>query len=69
MIKVPIVVGVLLVLLAFVYFVVPASSLPSWLPGYNPSLSRSDYKHGAGTLVAGAGLLAYVWFRGRGNSG
>jgi hypothetical protein len=59
--------GILLVVVAVVYFVVPASSLPGWWPGYDPTLARMHYKHGAGALVAGVGLLAYAWFRSRGN--
>jgi hypothetical protein len=58
--------GILLIVVAVVYFVVSASSLPVWWPGYDPTLSRMHYKHGAGALVVGAGLLAYVWFRSRG---
>ena len=64
--KVLSVAGVLLVVVAIVYFVVPASSLPHWCSGYDPTLSRMHYKHGAGALVVGVGLLAYVWFRSRG---
>ena len=58
--------GILLVVMAVVYLVVPANSLPPWWPGYDPTLSRMHYKRGAGALVVGAGLLAYVWFRSRG---
>jgi hypothetical protein len=62
--KVLSVIGVLLVIVAIVYFVFPANSLPEWLPGYDPGLSRIHYTHGAASFVAGAGLLAYAWFRG-----
>jgi hypothetical protein len=55
-------VGTALIVLAVVYLVTPASSLPAFLPGHDPALAKVHYKHGVGSLVLGLGLLAYAWF-------
>jgi len=52
------VLGVVLVLLSIVYFLTPANSLPSFLPGHDPSLAKIHLKHGWASLIAGVGLLA-----------
>jgi hypothetical protein len=56
--------GVLLVVLAILYFSTPAGSLPSYIPGYEAGSSRIHLKHGIGSLVLGLALFAFAWFRG-----
>lgn len=53
-------VGILFVLLAILYFAVPADSLPAWVPGADPNLTRHHFTHGVASLVVGGGLLAYA---------
>ncbi len=60
--------GVLLVLLAILYFSVPANEFAPWFPGYDPELTRVRFKHGILSLVVGAGLFGYAWYRSRGRS-
>jgi Na+/H+ antiporter NhaD/arsenite permease-like protein len=62
-----VVLGVVLVILAIVYFVEPAHSLPSFFPGH---LSASDSeanhhhsKHGIAALVVALGCFAFAWFQ------
>jgi len=50
--------GVILVLLSIVYFLVPANLLPWFLPGHDPALAKVHLKHGWGSLIVGAALLA-----------
>lgn len=55
--------GALCIGLAAYYWVTPASALPHYLPGYDPSIARVHFKHGLGALIVGAALLVWVWFR------
>ena len=55
------VIGVVLVVVAGVYLFTPANALPSFMPGYDPSLAKIHYKHGLGSLVLGVALLANAW--------
>ena len=62
--KVLSVVGVLFVLLALVYFFIPANELAEWIPGADPDLYRHHYTHGVASLAVGVGLLVYAGTRG-----
>lgn len=53
--------GVAFILLAVVYLAIPANSLPSFVPGFDPDLQKVHYKHGLAAFVVGAALLAYAW--------
>jgi hypothetical protein len=54
--------GVVLLVVAAVYFLVPADQLPSFFPGHETGLDRVRSKHGIASGVAGLVLLAAgVW--------
>ncbi|HSX40380.1 MAG TPA: hypothetical protein VLF68_02085 [Candidatus Saccharimonadales bacterium] len=55
--------GLLLVILAVVYFAMPASSLPSFVPGFDPTLTKHHYTHGVASLLVGLVLIAFWWFK------
>jgi hypothetical protein len=57
--------GVILVVVAAVYFLMPADSLPSFFPGHETGLMRVRAKHGMVSGAAGVVLLAVSWFLGR----
>lgn len=57
--------GVLLIIAAVVYFVMPADSLPSFFPGHEVGMARARVKHGVVAGLAGVVLLAIGWFVGR----
>jgi hypothetical protein len=57
-----VVVGVLLLVVAVVYFVEPASSLPAAMPGHEAGSSHHHVKHGIAALVVALALFAYAWF-------
>jgi amino acid permease len=57
--------GILLIIVAVVYFVLPADSLPSFFPGHVAGSSHMHYKHGIVAAVVGVILLAVGWFMGR----
>jgi hypothetical protein len=57
-----IVLGVLLLVVAAVYFLVPADQLPAFFPGHEAGVTRVHAKHGIVAGVAGLVLLALgVW--------
>ena len=57
--------GVLCIIVAVVYFVLPANQLPSFMPGYDAAVSHVHMKHGIAAAVVGVILLAIGWFAGR----
>ena len=57
------VVGVILIIIAIVYFVEPAKSLPSFFPGHEAGSSHHHVKHGIAALALGLACLAFAWFQ------
>jgi hypothetical protein len=59
------VLGVVLLVIAGVYFLVPADQLPSFLPGHEAGSMRVHVKHGFVSGVAGVVLIAIGTWKGR----
>ena len=59
------VLGLVLIVVAVVYFVMPADQLPSFMPGHEAGVARVHMKHGIVSGVAGVILLAAGWWMGR----
>ena len=57
--------GVVLLVVAAVYFLVPADSLPGFFPGHEAGVARMHTKHGVVSAVAGLVLLAAGMWMGR----
>ena len=57
-----VVLGVVFLALAFVYWTTPASALPSYLPGYDPAMAGVHFKHGLAALILAILLFIYTWF-------
>lgn len=57
-----IVVAIVLVVLAVVYFVTPANQLPSVLPGHTAHATRHHTKHGVAALGVAVVALIGAWF-------
>ena len=55
--------GVLFLVLAVVYWLTPAGTLPSFLPGFEPGGDHVHLKHALGSLVAALILFAFAWFQ------
>ena len=54
--------GVVLLVVAAVYFLMPADQLPGFFPGHEAGVTRMHTKHGIVAGVAGVVLLAAgVW--------
>lgn len=56
------IVGILLLVLAVVYFATPAKDLPGFIPGHQAGLTRHHMTHGAAALVLGLVAFAAAWF-------
>ena len=57
--------GAVCLVVAAIYFALPAESLPSFLPGYEPGMARIRMKHGIAATAAGVVLFAIGWWRSR----
>jgi amino acid permease len=60
-----IILGLLFLALAIAYFVIPAESLPSFLPGFEAGSARVHVKHGLASLVVAVVLFVIAWYAGR----
>jgi len=60
-----IVLAVIFAVVAVVYFVVPAGSLPSFFPGFEAGSPRIHVKHGVVSLAVAIVLFGIGWFAGR----
>jgi amino acid permease len=49
--------GVVLLIVAAVYFLVPADQLPGFFPGHETGVARMHYKHGIASVILGLVLL------------
>jgi hypothetical protein len=62
-----VIVGLLLIAVAIVYWAEPAKSLPSFFPGHvGASSSEANHhhvKHGIAAFLVGLACLAYAWFQ------
>jgi hypothetical protein len=59
------VLGLILAVVAIVYFVVPAESLPAFFPGFEAGSPRVHVKHGVVSAVAAVVLFGIGWWAGR----
>jgi hypothetical protein len=59
------VLGVILLVIAAVYVLVPADQLPSFFPGHEAGVTRVHVKHGAVSGVLGIVLIAAGIWMGR----
>jgi NADH:ubiquinone oxidoreductase subunit 5 (subunit L)/multisubunit Na+/H+ antiporter MnhA subunit len=59
--------GIVLVVVAIVYFVEPQHSLPSFFPGHSsasdPEAGHHHTKHGIAALVVALACFAFAWFQ------
>ena len=59
--------GILLVVIAVIYFVTAAHSLPSFFPGHvsarDTEATHHHTKHGIAALVLALGAFVFAWFQ------
>ena len=62
-----VILGIVLIVVAVIYFVEPQHSLPSFFPGHSsasdPEASHHHTKHGIAALVVGLACFAFAWFQ------
>ena len=61
-----VILGILLIVVAVIYFAEPQHSLPSFFPGHSsassPEAGHHHTKHGIAALVVALALFAFAWF-------
>ena len=57
-----VVLGIVLVALAVVYWAEPARSLPSFFPGHEAGSDHHHVKHGIAAFLLGLACFAFAWF-------
>ena len=62
-IGIAVVAGVVLIVLAVVYWAEPAGSLPAWIPGHEDGSGHHHVKHGIAAFLVGVALLVFAWFQ------
>ena len=55
--------GVVFLALAALYWLTPAGSLPSFLPGFEAGSVHVHSRHALGSLVVALALFAFAWFQ------
>ena len=63
LVVVSVIVGIVLIILAIVYWVEPAKSLPSFIPGHQAGSGHHHVKHGIAAFLVGLACLVFAWFR------
>jgi hypothetical protein len=58
-----VIVGVLLLVLAALYWIDSADALPSFIPGHEDGSSHHHVKHGLAAAILAAGAFVYAWFQ------
>ena len=56
-------IGAFFVVVAIIYWVSPAGSLPHFFPGFLAGSAQKHYKHGLASFIAALALFAYAWFQ------
>jgi hypothetical protein len=55
--------GIVLIVIAIVYWAEPAKSLPGFFPGHQAGSSHHHVKHGIAAFLVGLASFAFAWFR------
>jgi hypothetical protein len=58
-----VIVGIVLIVIAVIYWVEPAKSLPGFFPGHEDGSSHHHVKHGVAAFLVGLACFAFAWFR------
>ena len=58
-----VVVGLVLIALAVLYWAEPARSLPSFVPGHEAGSAHHHVKHGIAAFLLGLACLVFAWFQ------
>ncbi len=57
-----VVLGIVLIVVAIVYWAEPAHALPSFFPGHQAGSNHHHTKHGLAAFLVGLACLVFAWF-------
>lgn len=55
--------GIVLLIIAVVYFADSAANLPSFMPGHEAGSAHHHIKHGIAALIVALGAFVFAWFQ------
>jgi hypothetical protein len=55
--------GIVLLVIAAIYWAEPAGSLPSFFPGHDAGSSHHHFKHGLLAFILALGCFVFAWFQ------
>ena len=58
-----VILGIVLIAIAVVYWAEPAKSLPSFFPGHTAGSSHHHTKHGIAAFLLGIACFVFAWFK------
>src|SRR5215467_13808742 len=58
-----VILGIVLIAIAIVYWAEPARSLPSFFPGHTAGSSHHHTKHGIAAFLLGIACFVFAWFK------
>jgi hypothetical protein len=58
-----VILGTVLIVIAIIYWVSTASSLPSFFPGHQSGSSTHHVKHGIAAFLLGIACYVFAWFQ------
>jgi hypothetical protein len=58
-----IIIGIVLLAVAVLYWVEPAESLPSFMPGHEAGSTHHHIKHGLAAFILAIGAFVFAWFQ------
>ncbi len=59
---VSVIVGILFLVAAYIYWSHAAGQLPTYFPGYESASTKIHFKHGLGSAILALALFAFAWF-------
>jgi amino acid transporter len=58
-----VILGIVLIAIAIIYWVSTANDLPSFFPGHQAHSTTHHFKHGIGAFVLGLACFVFAWFQ------
>ena len=55
--------GIVLIVIAVIYWVSTADGLPSFFPGHTAGSAHHHVKHGIAAFILGLGCFIFAWFQ------
>jgi hypothetical protein len=56
-------VGIIFLIIGYIYATHTADTLPHWLPGYDLTMTKVHTKHALGAIVLAVASFVFAWFQ------